>query len=181
MKKPNTIQTVLSVASCKLTRGVLRRTGRGGTALPGIVAMKISKNILTVPAQDMEIVVVTGTNGKTTTCNMIEHALTENGHDCHRDKSGANLLHGIASDLICDTNWLGKPKNRYAVLEVDEAALKQVVPLIRPKVIVVTNLFTDQADRFGGVENTRKEILKGIKRSPDSVLVLNGQMSQMRR
>ena len=178
MKKPNTIQTVLSVASCKLTRGVLRRTGRGGTALPGIVAMKISKNILTVPAQDMEIVVVTGTNGKTTTCNMIEHALTENGHDCHRDKSGANLLHGIASDLICDTNWLGKPKNRYAVLEVDEAALKQVVPLIRPKVIVVTNLFTDQADRFGGVENTRKEILKGIKRSPDSVLVLNAEDTQ---
>ena len=178
MKKPNTIQTVLSVASCKLTRGVLRRTGRGGTALPGIVAMKISKNILTVPAQDMEIVVVTGTNGKTTTCNMIEHALTENGHDCHRDRSGANLLHGIASDLICDTNWLGKPKNRYAVLEVDEAALKQVVPLIRPKVIVVTNLFTDQADRFGGVENTRKEILKGIKRSPDSVLVLNAEDTQ---
>ena len=94
MKEPNKIQTVLSVASCKLTRTILRRTGRGGTALPGTVAMKVSKNILSVPAKDMEIVVVTGTNGKTTTCNMIEHALTEGGHDCHRDKSGANLLHG---------------------------------------------------------------------------------------
>ena len=58
---------MLSVASCKLTRGVLRKTGRGGTALPGIVAMKISRNILTVPAEHMDIVVVTGTNGKTTT------------------------------------------------------------------------------------------------------------------
>ena len=178
MKKPNKIQTILSVASCKLTRAVLRKTGRGGTALPGTVAMKISKNILSVPAGDMEIVVVTGTNGKTTTCNMIEHVLTEAGHDCHRDKSGANLLHGITSDLLCDTNWLGKPRNHYAVLEVDEAALKQVVPLIRPRAIVVTNLFTDQADRFGGVENTLREIRKGIKRSPESVLVLNADDTQ---
>ena len=178
MKEPNKIQTVLSVASCKLTRTILRRTGRGGTALPGTVAMKVSKNILSVPAKDMEIVVVTGTNGKTTTCNMIEHALTEGGHDCHRDKSGANLLHGIASDLICDTNWLGKPRHHYAVLEVDEAALKQLVPLIRPKVIVVTNLFTDQADRFGGVENTLAEVRKGVKLSPESTLVLNAEDTQ---
>ena len=95
MKKPNKLQAMLSIASCKLTRAVLRKTGRGGTALPGTIAMKISRNILSVPAEDMEIVVVTGTNGKTTTCNMIEHALSENGYDCHRDKSGANLLHGI--------------------------------------------------------------------------------------
>ena len=106
MKKPNKLQTVLSVASCKLTRSILRRTGRGGTALPGIVAMKISKNILSVPTKDMEIVVVTGTNGKTTTCNMIEPALIEGGHGCHRDQSGANLVHDIASDLLCDTDWL---------------------------------------------------------------------------
>ena len=97
MKKPNKIQTVLSIASCKLIRGVLRKTGRGGTALPGTVAMKISRNILSVPAEDMEIVVVTGTNGKTTTCNMIEHALTDGGHDCHRDKSGANPQTGRAA------------------------------------------------------------------------------------
>ena len=80
--------------------------------------------------------------------------------------------------LVCDTNWLGRPRNRYAVLEVDEAALKQVVPYIRPKVIVVTNLFTDQADRFGSVENTLAEIRKGVKRSPGSVLVLNAEDTQ---
>ena len=175
MKKPNIIQTVLSVASCKLTRTLLRKTGRGGTAVPGIVAMKVSGNILSAVSEGMKIVVVTGTNGKTTTCNMIEHALTESGRSCLLNKSGANLLHGMAADLISSATWLGKARYDYAVLECDEAALKQVVPYIHPEVIVVTNLFSDQVDRYGGVQNTLKEIRTGVKRSPDSVLVLNAE------
>ena len=175
MKKPNKIQTVLSVAACKFTRFVLRKTGRGGTAIPGIVAMKFAKNILAATSEGMEIVVVTGTNGKTTSCNMIEHALTSAGCDCLLNKSGANLLHGIAADLICNATWLGKPKSHYAVLECDEAALKQVVPFVQPKAIVVTNLFSDQVDRYGGVEHTLEEIRTGVKRSPASVLVLNAE------
>ena len=173
MKKPNVIQTVLAVAACKLTRFVLRKTGRGGTAIPGIVAMKIAKNILAAVSEGMNIIVVTGTNGKTTTCNMIEHALTNAGCDCLRDKAGANMLNGIASDLISNADWLGKPRHPYAVLECDEAALKLVVPFVKPKVIVITNIFSDQVDRFGSVRNTLKEIRKGVRRSPDSVLVLN--------
>ena len=173
MKKPNVIQTVLAVAACKLTRFVLRKTGRGGTAIPGIVAMKIAKNILAAVSEGMNIIVVTGTNGKTTTCNMIEHALTSAGCDCLRDKAGANMLNGIASDLISNADWLGKPRHPYAVLECDEAALKLVVPFVKPKVIVITNIFSDQVDRFGSVRNTLKEIRKGVRRSPDSVLVLN--------
>lgn len=175
MKKPNIVQTVLSVAVCKLTRSILRKTGRGGTAIPGIAALKISKNILAVPAEKMKIVVVTGTNGKTTTCNMIAHAVTKTGHSCLHDKSGANLLHGIASDLLCSTDWLGRPKYPYAVLECDEAALKQVVPLLHPEVIVVTNLFSDQVDRYGSVQNTLKEIRTGVELSPGSTLVLNAE------
>ena len=175
MKKPNTLHAAASVAACKLTRAVLRRTGRGGTAIPGIVGLKVSKNILAAVSQGMKIVVVTGTNGKTTTCNMIEHALTSAGHDCLLNKSGANLLHGIASDLICSADWKGKAMHEYAVLECDEAALKQVVPYIRPRAIVVTNLFSDQVDRYGGVQNTLKEIRTGVERSPRSVLVLNAE------
>lgn len=175
MKKPNTLHAAASVAACKLTRAVLRRTGRGGTAIPGSVGLKVSKNILAAVSQGMKIVVVTGTNGKTTTCNMIEHALTSAGHDCLLNKSGANLLHGIASDLICSADWKGKARHEYAVLECDEAALKQVVPYIRPRAIVVTNLFSDQVDRYGGVQNTLKEIRTGVERSPRSVLVLNAE------
>ena len=175
MKRPNILHAAASVAACKLTRFALRKTGRGGTAIPGIVALKVSKNILASVSQGMKIVVVTGTNGKTTTCNMIEHALTAGGHDCLLNKSGANLMHGIASDLISSADWRGRPTHEYAVLECDEAALKQVVPYIRPKAIVVTNLFSDQVDRYGGVENTLREIRTGVERSPKSVLVLNAE------
>ena len=173
MRKPNAVQTVAAVAACKFTRFILRRTGRGGTAVPGIVAMKISKNILRVVSEGMQIVAVTGTNGKTTTCNMIEHALTASGKDCLLNRSGANLLHGIAADLISNATWRGKPRYHYAVLECDEAVLKNLVPLIDPKVIVVTNLFSDQVDRYGGVENTKKEIRTGVERSEKPILVLN--------
>ena len=173
MRKPNIFQTVIAVFACKGTRLFLRKTGRGGTAVPGIVAMKLCRNILAGVSSGMKIVVVTGTNGKTTTCNMIEHSLTQSGKNCLLNKSGANLLHGIASDLICNTNWLGKPKSPYAVLECDEAALKQLCEYIKPRAIVVTNLFSDQVDRYGGVENTLAEIKTGISRSPESVLILN--------
>ena len=175
MKKPNIVTTVIATAACKLTRLVLRKTGRGGTAVPGIVAMKICNNILSAASDGMQIVVVTGTNGKTTTCNMIEHALTDAGKDTLLNKSGANMLHGMAADLICNTNWLGRPKQPCAVLECDEAALKLLANDVAIKVIVVTNLFSDQVDRYGGVQNTLKEIRMGVERSPKSVLVLNAE------
>ncbi len=173
MSKPNSLQAILSTASCKLTRALLRKTGRGGTAVPGKVAMKFAGNILETVSEGMEIVVVTGTNGKTTTCSMIEHAVRAAGHDCLINRSGANLLSGITADLTCSADWRGRPRTRYAVLECDEAALKQVVPLVHPRAVVVTNLFSDQVDRYGGVENTLAEIRKGAELVPDTTLVLN--------
>ncbi len=175
MAKPNKIQTVLSVAACKGARALLRKTGRGGTAVPGDVAMKFARNILEATSEGMEIVVVTGTNGKTTTCSMIEHAITACGKECLLNRSGANLLSGITADLTCNATAGGKPKTHYAVLECDEAALKQVVPLVHPKAIVVTNLFSDQVDRYGGVGNTLREIRTGVEKVPETTLVLNAE------
>ena len=173
MSKANKLQTAASVAACKATRFVLRKTGRGGTAVPGIVALKFSKEILSTVSDGMKIVVVTGTNGKTTTCNMIEHALSSSGKNVLLNKSGANLVHGIAADLISNATWDGKARYPYAVLECDEAALKQLVSYVEPAAIVVTNLFSDQMDRYGSVQNTLNEIRKGVVKSPNSTLVLN--------
>ena len=173
MSKANKLQTAASVAACKATRFVLRKTGRGGTAVPGIVALKFSKEILSTVSDGMKIVVVTGTNGKTTTCNMIEHALSSSGKNVLLNKSGANLVHGIAADLISNATWDGKARYPYVVLECDEAALKQLVSYVEPAAIVVTNLFSDQMDRYGSVQNTLNEIRKGVVKSPNSTLVLN--------
>jgi UDP-N-acetylmuramyl tripeptide synthase len=139
--------------------------------------MRFERNILAVTSKGMDIIIVTGTNGKTTTSNMLEHALTARGDDVLANKSGANLLSGVTAEITCSADWLGRPKKHTAVIECDEGALKQVVPLTHPKVIVVTNLFRDQLDRYGEVMHTLEEIRKGVRKVPGSVLCLNADCS----
>lgn len=177
-RKPFILKTIMAVAACKAVRAFLRRSGRGGgTALPGKVARKFSKQVLETTSEGMDIIVVTGTNGKTTTANMLETALTESGKDVLANKSGANLLSGVTAEFACAADFLGHPKKKYAVIECDEGALKQVVPEIHPKVILVTNLFRDQLDRYGEVMNTLKQIRTGVEKDPEAVLVLNADDS----
>ncbi len=171
------LKTICAVAACKLTRSTLRVLKRGGTALPGKAARVFDPEVLRSVSRGMEIIVVTGTNGKTTTCGMLVNALKESGRECLANRSGANLLSGVTAELTCNATWTGKPKTHYAVIECDEGALKQVAPLINPKVIVVTNLFRDQLDRYGEVMHTLDELRKGVKGVPDSILCLNADDS----
>ena len=161
------------MTACKTARRFLNRTGRGGTALPGKIAMALDPKVLREASRGMQVILVTGTNGKTTTCRMLEKALEESGKDCLLNRSGANLLSGITAEFVCGTDRKGRPEKPYAVIECDEGALKQVVPLVHPGVILVTNLFRDQLDRYGEVMNTRQQILNGIRLSPESLLCLN--------
>lgn len=169
--------TALAVGACKAVRAALRVLHRGGTTVPGKVAMKIDSNILEKVSTGMDIIVVTGTNGKTTTCNMLSHALESSGRPTLANRSGANLLPGVTAEFTSNATASGHPKKKFAVIECDEAALKQVVPKIHPKVIAVTNLFRDQLDRYGEVMHTRDEIRKGIELCPDAVLCLNADDS----
>ena len=89
---------VLSVGVCKLTRMLLHFLHRGGTALPGKMAMLIDKDILEVVSRGVKVLVVTGTNGKTTTTHMISHALSTNGIRHLTNYTGANLLSGITAE-----------------------------------------------------------------------------------
>ena len=173
----DSLRTVFAVAVCKASRAVLHRIGRGGTSFPGKAAMVLKKDLLTVVSQDVASIVVTGTNGKTTTAAMLESVLRCAGLDTVSNRSGANLLSGVTAELAACTDWRGRAVKHYAVIECDEGALHQVVPLLRPKVIIVTNLFRDQLDRYGEVMHTLEAVRRGIEQVPEAVLCLNADDS----
>lgn len=163
---------------CKFTQYVLHKLGRGGTNLPGKVAMKICPDLLGRLAEGVTTVIVTGTNGKTTTSRMIGQAMTDSGISFFANKSGANLFSGITAEFAVHSGILkGKCRYDYALIESDEAALKQISRYVDARVIVVTNVFRDQLDRYGEVSGTLNSIRIGVQNSPNAVLCLNGDDS----
>lgn len=150
---------------------------KGGTNFPGKVALKIDKSILGKLAKNYKVILITGTNGKTTTTNMIYSILKNNGDNVITNSTGANLYTGIVSCFVENHKVFFKKNSGYAVIEVDEANVKYITEHINPKIIATTNLFRDQLDRYGEVYTTLEKILDGIKNSPNSTLVLNGDES----
>lgn len=141
--------------SAKLAKIASRLSGKGGTALPGLIADKIDPNLLhklTEGSFDKGIIVVTGTNGKTTVSSMISDILTKNGISHIRNSAGSNMKRGIVSTLIDNSDNSGRINKDMAVFEVDEAYVPVVCPIIKPSIIVVTNLFRDQLDRYGELD-----------------------------
>ena len=151
----------------------------GGSSLPGKVALKLNKNILTKLASSHEVVLVTGTNGKTTTCDMIVKALQSLGHPVVNNSAGANMTPGIVSAFIKEYRFFEKNKKKFAVIEVDEAYMRQVTSMLVPRIVVVTNIFRDQLDRYGETTTTYKYIFDAIKNVPSAKLVLNGDESML--
>lgn len=171
------MRVFIAVIIGKLVKLFCRVVKRGGTAKPGVLALKVCPELLMTLSKGVRCIVVTGSNGKTTSCRMVEKGFEDAGLDYFANRSGANLIEGIATDFIVNSTVFGKCRKKYAVLETDEAACKEVCRQIRPEVIFVTNIFVDQVDRFGGVENTRDWILSGAKNAPDAVLCLNADDS----
>lgn len=171
------IRTFLSVTSCKLSRFILRKLGKGGTNVPGRVALAIDPHVLGKLAKGVTTIIVTGTNGKTTTSRMIERSLEESGCRFFANKSGANMLSGITAEFAMHSGLGGKNKYPYALIECDEAAFKTVSKYVDAKCVVVTNVFRDQLDRYGEVTHTLNSILTGIKNSPNAVVCINADDS----
>lgn len=119
---------------------------------------------------------ITGTNGKTTTTSMIYNIIKEAGYDVITNSTGANMLPGITSCFI-DNYKFGSSKERYAVIEVDEANLKFITKHLTPWSITITNLFRDQLDRYGEVYTTLSKIMEGVNLVPNTKLILNGDES----
>lgn len=174
---PMMIRVMLSILACKLCRRALRLLGRGGTDFPGRVALKLCPNVLGLLAKNVTTVLVTGTNGKTTTSRMIEQVLADAGISYFANKSGANLLSGVTAEFAAHSTLTGKCKYDYALIEADEAAFKAISRFVDARVVAVTNVFRDQLDRYGEVSHTLDNIRIGISHSKHAVLCLNADDS----
>ena len=171
------VRASFAILVCRLLRLVSRILHRGGTAMPGRVALRICPDLLSTLSRGVTTIAVTGTNGKTTTCRMIEEIFQNSGLDYFANRSGANLMSGIVTEFAMHANLSGHVKKQYAVIECDEGAARTVFGKLRPAAVVVTNLFRDQLDRYGEITHTLANIREGISGCPDALLCLNADCS----
>lgn len=143
--------------------------------LPGKIGLKLKKELLAdfELNESCKVIVITGTNGKSTTAGMLSSILRASGKTVVSNNMGANLQTGIVTVLAKSCNLFGKVSCDFLVLEVDEATLPHVSSQIKVDVIAVTNFFRDQLDRFGELDTTVKLIEKGIENSPNALILLN--------
>ena len=171
------IRAFLGILVCRAVKLAAKILRRGGTAKPGELAAKVCPDLAQILAKDVRIIMVTGTNGKTTSSRIIEQGLLDSGADYFANRSGANLLSGVTTTLVENSTLFGKAKHQCAVIECDEAAFRTVAPLVQPEVILVTNLFRDQLDRYGEITHTLSNIRQGIRGVPDAVVCLSADCS----
>ncbi|MBI2595780.1 DUF1727 domain-containing protein [Candidatus Daviesbacteria bacterium] len=161
----------------KLTRTF--KTG-GGSAAPGLYALKVYPNLVEdFVKQIPKNVVITGTNGKTTTARLLDHFAKTSTLKVIRNHTGSNLERGIASALLSNSNFHpgGVRLNRadLGIWELDEAAFNSVAPKIKPDIIVFLNVFRDQLDRYGEVDIVVKKWCEALKKIPaNTQILING-------
>src|SRR3989344_5343532 len=154
-----------------------------GSTWPGYIALNADKNFIKKIIKGnihLKIILVAGTNGKTTTGKLIQTILEGSGKRVFQNTAGANLLNGVASSLIKSSDLTGKLNFDYAIFEIDENTLSLILENVNPEIIVLLNLFRDQLDRYGEVNiisKKWKETLVSI--STKTCLVLNSDDPQI--
>lgn len=153
----------LAVAAGKAALTLSRRFGHGGSSLPGLVARRIQPAILRQLSGGLRhgTVIITGTNGKTTTTRFLSTILEDAGYRLVQNRSGANLIDGLTAAFVEATSG-GKVNADLALMEVDEATVPQAVRELRPLGVVVTNFFRDQLDRYGELDTTAALVGRGL-------------------
>lgn len=136
---------------------LLRLLKRNATMYPGYIALKICPDYLARTKKSPNVLCVTGTNGKTTTTNMVADILSQSGMKVVSNRYGSNINTGVATALTHSVNIFGKPKIDALVLEVDERFSRLILPFIKPDYLIVTNLFRDSIKR-----NAHPEYIFGI-------------------
>lgn len=152
----------------------LRLTGRSGSALPGLVVEKINPNFLKKMLEQLPegVVVITGTNGKTTTTKITTELLESQGMRVLTNKTGSNFVRGIVGTVVDKATWSGNLPYDIAVMEQDEAHAVHFVHQVRPRGVAILNITRDQMDRYGEIDTTAK-LLQQTVSSATSWVVLN--------
>ncbi|HEX8981217.1 MAG TPA: Mur ligase family protein [Ktedonobacterales bacterium] len=173
-------RTALAVLLGRASGGLARRLGvSGGTSLPGLVAQVTDPRLIRRLASQARhgAVVVTGTNGKTTTSGLVAYTLRAAGLRIWRNREGSNLARGIANTMLRNagpTGLLEASGDGAFVLEVDEAAFARIATDLQPRVVLVTNLFRDQLDRYGEVDTVAEKWRDSLRQLPSTtILALN--------
>ena len=158
----------LASAAARAAGALSRRTGRGGTSLPGKVLLRLEPEAIGTLAGRLRngSAVISATNGKTTTAAMVASILERGGRDLVHNRAGANMAGGVASALLTGKGDTG-------LFEVDEFWLDGVVPQLRPRALLLANLFRDQLDRYGELEIIVDRWAALVERIPQTALVLN--------
>ncbi len=153
--------------------GTVHLAHRGGGNIPGAVALRVDPGLVgELSAGLAPRVVVTGTNGKTTTTGLLADALGTDGREVVCNRAGNNMESGIAAALVLAKAG-EKDDGRAGCFECDELYTVRVLPALRPNALVLLNLFRDQLDRYGEIDHTQDVIAEALRRSPETTLVFN--------
>ena len=153
----------------------VRGGGSGGTAFPGLVMERTDPGFLerTLSRLPHGVIVVSGTNGKTTTTKMVVQLLREQGLKVFTNRTGSNFVRGVLAALLTEVDAAGNLDADIAVLELDEAHAVHFVAQVRPRACLLLNVMRDQLDRFGEIDYTAS-LLHSIAKATSDVVVLNG-------
>lgn len=167
MSKPYTVPIGKTIQRLAKLRG-------GGSSLPGLVVEKIDPDFVryTLGQLPMGIVIISGSNGKTTTTKMVVELLESQGLKVFTNRTGSNFVRGVAAALLSEVDSKGILGADIGVLELDEAHGVRFVEAIQPEYVLLLNVMRDQLDRFGEVDTIAK-LVETIARTAKQGVVLN--------
>src|SRR5437762_3615448 len=154
----------------------------GGTSLPGMIARRIDPNVLksVVGASKAKKIVITGSNGKTTTARMTATIANFCGKRISHNRTGSNMLQGVTAVAVNFADVFGRLDSDVLLFEVDEGTIPLAVPEISPDVVVITNIFRDQLDRYGELYSVARALDRMLEQLPETATVLlNGNDPQV--
>ncbi|MDB9316023.1 Mur ligase family protein [Spirulina sp. CS-785/01] len=167
----------LAVATAKLVTAIVKGLKLGAASvLPGEISRRLHPRLLPLLFEQVNkgVILIVGTNGKTTTSLLLRTILENQEQKVTHNATGANLINGLITALLADTNLIGRLTTDYAILEVDENVLPLVLKDCTPQYILGLNLFRDQLDRYGEVDTISYRWQQAINPLPqESKIILN--------